>query len=225
MTQYVTIEPSSSSAFDWLHQVFSPVDVTNWTVLRRSAAVPNSLASSVVSIGQICFRMWLCNMQSCRTWAGVWSAIRQSHIEDSAMPIFFRCALNPQCPVRKRKIVLCSGRLRLFKWSWWGLQPSVFCVKFTFQRCFITFLASRYDILVSGCGSLVPSFARLSAFSFPLMPQWAGIHCAVVVAVLASWFKICLSLSVTSSVGVDCRVCSAEIESDRKTIFVGISLS
>ena len=105
---------SSSSAFDWLHQVFSPVDVTNWTVLRRSAAVPHSLASSVVSIGQICFRMWLCNVQSCRTWAGVWSAIRQSHIEDSAMLIFFRCALNPQCPALKRKIVLCSGRLRLF---------------------------------------------------------------------------------------------------------------
>ena len=40
---------SSSSGFDWLHQVFSPVDVTNWTVLRRSAAVPHSLASSVVS--------------------------------------------------------------------------------------------------------------------------------------------------------------------------------
>ena len=53
------------------------------------------------------------------------------------------------------------------------------------------------------------------------MPQWAGIHCTVVVAVLASWFKVCLSLSVTSSVGVDCRVCSAESESDRKTIFVG----
>ena len=112
---------SSSSAFNWLHQVFSPVDVTNWIVLQRSAAVPHSLVSSVVSIGQICFRMWLCNVQSCRTWAGVWSAIRQSHIEDSAMPIFFRCALNPQCPVRKRKIVLCSGRLRLFKWSCWGL--------------------------------------------------------------------------------------------------------
>ena len=76
----------------------------------------------------------------------------------------------------------------------------------------------------SGCGSLLPSFARLSAFSFPLMPQWAGIHCTIVVAVLASWFKVCLSLSVTSSVGVDCRVCSAESESDRKTIFVGISL-
>ena len=72
---------SSSSAFDWLHQVFSPVDVTSWTVLRRSAAVPHSLASSVVSICQICFRVWLCNVQSCRTWARVWSAIRQSHIE------------------------------------------------------------------------------------------------------------------------------------------------
>ena len=31
--------------------------------------------------------------------------------------------------------------------------------------------------LLSCCSSLAPSFARMSACSFPDNPQWAGIHC------------------------------------------------
>ena len=38
---------------------------------------------------------------------GVWSACPHSHREVSEMPVLFTWALRPQCPVRRRKIVVC----------------------------------------------------------------------------------------------------------------------
>ena len=44
-------------------------------------------------------------------------------------------------------------------------------------------------MLVSGCSCFSPSLASLSAFSFPFIPQWAGIHCSVTVEVDAKFSK------------------------------------
>ena len=47
------------------------------------------------------------------TWSWVWSACPHSHREVSEMPILFRWALRPQCPMRRRKIVVCWARSSL----------------------------------------------------------------------------------------------------------------
>ena len=40
-------------------------------------------------------------------------------------------------------------------------------------------LAVSYDAGVSGCVYVAPCFARVSAFMFPSMLLWLGIHCSV----------------------------------------------
>ena len=51
--------------------------------------------------------------QDSRTWSGVWSACPNSHTKVSEMPILFRWALRPECPVRRRKIVVYWARSSL----------------------------------------------------------------------------------------------------------------
>ena len=61
------------------------------------------------------------------------------------------------------------------------------------------------------------AMASLSAFSFPFIPQWAGIHCSVTVEVDAKFSRDSLSCLVLFSVGVDWSDCKINSESDRNT--------
>ena len=53
----------------------------------------------------LCFRQM---GQSWRMWWIVCSASLQSQSAESVMPVRFRCARRPQCPVRNLNIVVCS---------------------------------------------------------------------------------------------------------------------
>ena len=91
---------------------------------RRSSAIPHSLLVVDSSCGHnwcLCF----CQMgQSWRMWWAICSASLQSQSAESMMPIRFRCAHRPQCPVRNLNIVVCSclarrlGQLRGCSLQW-----------------------------------------------------------------------------------------------------------
>ena len=85
------------------------------------------------------------------------------------------------------------------------------------QRCLMCVFDSLKVMLVSGCSCFPPSLASLSAFLFPFIPQWAGIHCSVTVEVDAKLPKDSLSCLVRFSAGVDWSDCKADSESDRNT--------
>ena len=45
--------------------------------------------------------------QDWRMWSWVWSACLHSYREVSEMPVLFRWAFRPQCPVHRQKTVVC----------------------------------------------------------------------------------------------------------------------
>ena len=86
----------------------SPHVARNWVVQRRSSAVPHSLLVVDSSCGHnwcLCFRQM---GQSWRMWWTVCSASLQWQSAESMMPVRFRCARRPQCPVCNLNIVVCS---------------------------------------------------------------------------------------------------------------------
>ena len=60
--------------------------------------------------------------------------------------------------------------------------------------------SSEYVVVESICSRCAPCLARVSASSLPLRPQWAGIHCRVVLYLLdrsVSFVnRLCCSLSL-----------------------------
>ena len=93
----------------------------NWVVRRRSSAVPHSL----LVVGSSCGHNWrFCFPQMGQPWRMWWtlfSASLQSQSAESMMPIRFRCARRPQCPVRNPNIVVCSCLARRLTGSVEGL--------------------------------------------------------------------------------------------------------
>ena len=61
---------------------------------------------------------------------GVWSACPHSHREVSETPILFRQTFRPQCPMRRRKIVVCWARSSLQIGS-----SCAWCPPFSFLQC------------------------------------------------------------------------------------------
>ena len=105
---------SSSSAIDsHAGQLFSPVGATEPAVRWRSSAGSHSLVARSAPCGHVSWRLSAYFGQNWRTWSGVWSACQHSHREVSETPILFRWALRPQCPVRRRKMVVCWARCSL----------------------------------------------------------------------------------------------------------------
>ena len=90
--------------------------------------------------------------------------------------ILLRWALSKQCPVLRRKMVVCSLRLRECRGSWRELYPPICSSKSFFHLFLIQELASPYETAFDVCSERLPIFASLSAFSLPLIPQWAGTH-------------------------------------------------
>ena len=68
---------------------------------------PHSLVARSAPCGHVSWHLSAYFGQDWRTWSGVWSACPHSHREVSEMPVLFRWALRPQCPVRRRKIEVC----------------------------------------------------------------------------------------------------------------------
>ena len=86
------------------------------------------LAHSAAITGVFCFRQ---TGQSWRMWWTVCSASLQSQSAESMMPICFRCARRPQCPVRNLNIVVCSCLARWLIGSVVADNISQPCVKLT----------------------------------------------------------------------------------------------
>ena len=64
------------------------------------------------------------------------------------------------------------------------------------------------------CSPLAPSFARVSACSFPYIPQWAGIHCRTALLIAAT---SCMALARSGCFWFG-YVCTVERALERKTI-------
>ena len=80
----------------------------NRTVRQRSPARPNSFSLIGVCSPRVSCRTSSNNGQICRMWWGICSSAPHSHCAVSTMPILFMCLFRPQCPVRRRKMVVCS---------------------------------------------------------------------------------------------------------------------
>ena len=95
------------------------------------------------------------------------------------------------CPVRRRKMVTWSCRCKEFiasLSSGLGICGKTHLPVVPSAQLFshsslvlvlIICLAVSYDAGVSGCVYVAPCFARVSAFMFPSMLLWLGIHCSV----------------------------------------------
>ena len=124
---------SSCSVFSlaWLSQALSPNAETNWTVLHRLSACPQSLVWRDVSIVQTSWCLSSRRGQVCRMWARVRSST--PHLQEAVCEsaILFRCFLGPQCSVLRHNIVGCSHLLRWWMRSCSGLYPSCFLCQST----------------------------------------------------------------------------------------------
>ena len=93
------------------------------------------------------------------------------------------------CPVRRRKMVTWSCRCKEFiasLSSGLGICGKTHLPVVPSAQLFshsslvlvlIICLAVSYDASVSGCVYVAPCFSRVSAFMFPFMLLWLGIHC------------------------------------------------
>ena len=141
-------------------------------VACRDATGPYSLSFKKVGSGHNCRLSRLKFPQSCRMWCVSCSASPQGHKgEGTTFNFMWRCFFSLLCPVRSLKMVTCSGLV-----SRWRLS---FCAGGRNRALVIEFSSARLTAL-SSCSFSAPSFARSSAFSFPYMPQWEGIHCSTV---------------------------------------------
>ena len=106
-----TAYTSSSAINSHAVPIFSLADATKPAVW--SSAEPHSLVARSAPCGHVSWCLSAYFGQDWRMWSGVWSACPHSHREVSEMPILFRWALRPQCPVCRRKIVVCWTRSSL----------------------------------------------------------------------------------------------------------------
>ena len=91
--------------------------------------------------------------QDWRAWSGVWPACPHSHREVSEMPVVFRWALRPQCPVRSRKIVVCWARSSLQNGSRFALYPPFSFFQSPLHREWRSVLASLWVTGFCVCGA------------------------------------------------------------------------
>ena len=75
----------------------------------------------------------------------------------------------------------------------------LFSVLVTLRHDLMIVFSSEYAVVESICSKCAPCLARVSASSLPLRPQWAGIHCRVVLYLLDRFVsfvnRLCCSLS------------------------------
>ena len=112
---------SSSSSFSVAdkHQTETPALSMNWTVLFRSSRDPASFLSSEVGWSHMSHLKVLRLGHCCKIWAVVSVAClqkRQSGVF-SALNFECMCCLSLLCPVLRRKMVTCSGRVSRWYWS------------------------------------------------------------------------------------------------------------
>ena len=185
-------------------QIPIPAWAMKATVFSSSGRGPYSfVCMSTLSLQMDCLTL-LYSLQSCRTCFAVSAAC--PHEQRSVLPtlnILWMWYFSWLCPVLSLKMVvwpclfrqctpsclLCSGWL-----SFYLLFRLVFIMDFT----------SLYVRSLSICSSTDPSFARLSARSFPSILQWAGIHCRTRDSVFLTTFprhlaRYCLSSPFESS--------------------------
>ena len=109
----------------------------NWTVLFRSSRDPASFLSSEVGCTHMSLLKELRLGHCCKIWAVVSVARlqkRQSGVF-SALNFECMCCLSLLCPVLRRKMVTCSGRVS--RW-YWSCLLEFGCT--LFQRCLIVLL-------------------------------------------------------------------------------------
>ena len=102
---------------------------------------------------------------------GVWSACPHSHREVSEMPIFFRRALRPQCPVRWWNTAICWARSSVQIGSRCVWYPPLSFFQSPLKREWRSLFACLWATGFCVCRVLLPIFASLSAVSFPASPH------------------------------------------------------
>ena len=138
------------------------------TVLLKSSVVPCSCWCSDMPSGHI----WVLRLvkvgQSCSIWSAVWSPVWHVQSGDcTSFIVLYICEFSRLCPVRRRRIMTCSARSSFVVVVRDLLSPeAVFDDRL--------FFCQRDGVIMLWAA---PLFASLSAISFPLIPQWAGIHC------------------------------------------------
>ena len=120
-----------------------------------------------------------CSWQCCSRCPAVIISALHGHISDSpTLNLQYMWALSLLCPVLSLNRMTWSGLFslwRLFDWLEFG------CCRFHFflERVLMMGFLSVQEVYLSSWSNWPPSLASQSACLFPLILQWAGVHCGV----------------------------------------------
>ena len=134
--------------------------------------------------------------RKCWTSSLIW--LHRLQFGRCSLRILLRCAFKGVCVVRSLKMDTCSFLGKEFIGSFlFGAVtklnialPFLLCAHLLCQSIFefdlMTCLMVAWDTDKIGCSFAAPSFASVSALSFPSILQWLGIHCTVTVLLVVS---------------------------------------